>query len=178
MSHLKAKSMRPIRLGLTGSLASGKSTALKAFRKLGFKTLSADDVVAEIYKKHGLTKKALIKKYTTKAKLKKLEAWIHPRVEKHMLRWMRKQKGPVVVEVPLLFEAGFDQFFDKIIFIYAPRAVRLRRAVNRGMSPQLFRMLDKKQWSANKKEARADIILRNTSKKALKAQVKKTRALF
>lgn len=172
-SQLKPKKTRPLRLGLTGSLASGKSTTLKAFRKLGWKTLSADEVVAKIYREKRLTKESLRATYNTKAKIKKLEAWVHPMVEKRILQWMSRQRGPLIVEVPLLFEAKFDRFFDQNIFVYAPKADRLKRVLKRGMTLKLFRMLDKKQWSAKRKESLADFTLRNTTKKHLKKQIKK-----
>jgi dephospho-CoA kinase len=164
---------RSLRIGLTGSLASGKSTTLKFFKKQGWKVLSADEVVEEIYKENHLTKEMLRKECgKSPAKLKKLEKWIHPLVEKRIKGWMKKQKSPAIVEVPLLFEASFDKFFQKNIFVYAARADREKRVIKRGMSRKLFRILDSKQFPAIEKISRADFILHNLSKKSLKAQVK------
>lgn len=164
-SHLK--------IGLTGSLASGKSTALKEFRKLGFKALSADDIVAKIYREKKISKAQIQKKYNTKAKLKKLEKWIHPLVGKRIQAFMAKQRRPCVVEVPLLFEAGFEKYFDRSVFIFAPRADRLKRVLKRGMDLKLFRLLDSKQWSAKRKENKADYVIRNTTKPELKKQIRR-----
>lgn len=171
-SRSQSKS-KPLCLGLTGSLASGKSTTLKIFHKLGFKICSADDIVAEIYNEKKLTKDALIKKYNTPAKLKTLEAWVHPLVRKRIEAWVLRQRRPMIVEIPLLFETHYEKYFDRVIFVYAPKADRLQRVINRGMSPKLFRMLDKKQWSPKKKAAHSDFVLKNTTKKSLKNQIRK-----
>ena len=173
MGHKSPRFKKIPRLGLTGSLASGKSTTLKFFKKEGWKVLSADEVVAEIYKNKGLTKEKLRKEFeNSPAKLKKFEKWIHPQVGKQIKTWMKKQKAPVIVEVPLLFEARFDRYFDKTIFVYAPTKDREKRVMKRGMSRKLFLYLDAKQMSPAEKASRADFILHNFSKKELKSQVK------
>lgn len=165
---------RPIRVGLTGSLASGKSTVLKVFHKHGWAVISADDVVAEIYQRMGLSKETLAKRFgKTKTGLKELEKWIHPLVKKDILRFIKSHRQkPVIVEVPLLFEAQFDKLFDASVFIYAPTLARETRALNRGMSRELFRFLDSKQFSAREKALRADFVLHNWIKPRLKAQAK------
>ena len=67
-----------LQVGLTGSLASGKTTVLKFFQKQGWAVISADVAVSEIYKEKGLTKKKLREEYNTSRKLRKLERWVHP----------------------------------------------------------------------------------------------------
>ena len=169
----KMRSRRPIRVGLTGSLASGKSTVLKAFKKYGFKVLSADEMVAQIYEQKKITKEDVLKKFgKTPAGLKKLERWIHPLVRKQTLATMKKSKKPMVVEVPLLFEARFEKDFDVVVFVHAPFKDRLRRVLKRGMTEKLFRFLDSRQWSPFKKAQKSDYILQNSTKPFLKKQVK------
>jgi dephospho-CoA kinase len=161
------------RLAITGSLASGKSTALKTLGKLGWKTASADQMVAEIYRDKGLTKKSLRLKFgTTKAGLKRLMEMVHPLVEKRTLKFLKNSKGPCAVEVPLLFEAKFDRHFDGCLFIHSPLAARRRRALKRGMSPELFDFLNAQQFSDEKKARLADFVLPNDSKKILRHELK------
>src|SRR5260370_1293916 len=85
---------------------------------------------------------------------------------------MKGSKKPVVVEVPLLFEAKFERDFDVTLFMFAPSKDRLTRVKKRGMNPRLFKFLDRRQLSAAEKSERADFILHNTTKAFLKKQVK------
>ncbi|MBN8554608.1 MAG: dephospho-CoA kinase [Deltaproteobacteria bacterium] len=173
MGHKSPRFKKVPHLGLTGSLASGKSTTLKFFKKQGWKILSADEIVAEIYKEKGFTKEKLRKDFEgSPAKLKKFEKWIHPQVGNRIKVWMKKQKAPMIVEVPLLFEAKFDRYFDKTVFVYAPKKDREKRVMKRGMSRKLFLFLDAKQMSPADKAVRSDFILHNFSKKSLELQVK------
>src|SRR5688572_1743608 len=74
---------RRLTVGITGAIASGKSTATKFFKKLGWQTLSADDIVAGIYEAKKLTKEKVLRKFGTSAEgLLRLEKWIHPFVQK------------------------------------------------------------------------------------------------
>ncbi|MDB5039089.1 MAG: Dephospho-CoA kinase [Bacteriovoracaceae bacterium] len=169
----RLRSGGPIRVGLTGSLASGKSTTLKYFKKHGWSTASADEMVAKIYRKKGIRKEDLIARFgRSPAGLKRLEKWIHPLVREKTLKFIKKSKGPVIVEVPLLFESKFDRYFDFSIFIFAPLKDRIKRVTKRGMDLQLFKFLDHQQLPPREKIRRADFIIRNRSKKDLKKEVK------
>ncbi len=164
---------KPIRVGLTGSLASGKSTVLKVFKKEGWSVLSADAVVAEIYQEKKITKDWILKKFgSSEAGMKRLEKWIHPLVKRKVLAFHKKAKRNSVVEVPLLFEAKFERCFDLTIAVFAPRSDRLRRVQRRGMSKKLFEFLDQRQIPAFEKNQRSDFVLVNLEKKQLKKQVK------
>ena len=150
------------RIGLTGSLASGKTTVLKEFQRVGWKTFSADEIVKEIYRKEGLTKGRLRKEYgASRRKLKALERWVHPQVKKELRKRLRGIKKPVVVEVPLLLEAGMKNFFDSIIYVFAPKRERKKRALRRGMSAKLFDFLESQQWPILRKVKAADFIVHN-----------------
>jgi dephospho-CoA kinase len=176
---LKLRSLRRIKLGLTGCLACGKTTALKNFEAQGWTTFSADQMVAQIYKRQGLTKEALIARFgTTEAGLKRWEKWIHPLVKKEIQQELKKVKGPVVVEVPLLFEAQMQKLFDLVVVVAAPSEVRKKRALKRGMTAKLYRDLAKRQWSQAQKMEQADFVLFNLSKPALKQQVKALSSLL
>lgn len=154
-------------VGITGSLASGKSTVLKVFKSRGFQVLNADTLVHEIYRELGLTREAILKRYPpTKKGFRELERFIHPRVLRKIRQALAKARAPMAVEIPLLFEVGADALFSTTVFVYAPKALRSRRAIERGMSQALFDFLESKQWPSSRKRRAADCVLNNRGDKA------------
>lgn len=126
----------PITVALTGKIASGKSFALEQFKKAGFPTLSADDLVSKLYSREDVTniiEKTLKIKFNNnivdKKQLgkhlllnpqdkKKLERIVFPLVRKQIELFLKNDKSDIrVVEVPLLFESGLDDLFDTIVVI-------------------------------------------------------------
>jgi len=135
--------------------------------------LSADEIVADIYREKKITKEWILDKFgSSNAGMRRLEKWIHPLVKKRVLGFLKNSRKNVVVEVPLLYEAGFDRFFDLTISVFAPKTDRLKRVLKRGMSKKLFEFLDQRQMPAFKKNQRADFVLVNLDKRQLKKQVK------
>jgi dephospho-CoA kinase len=165
------------RIGLTGSIATGKSTVLKAFADLGVPVFSADQAVAELYAGEavpvvealfpGVAKNGVIDKQELSRKLaadpesfKQLEAVVHPLVRKKIAEFLdeAEQGGMAlaVVEVPLLFESGHEYGFDAIGVTWVDEAVQRERALARNaMSGEkletiLARQLpqaEKKRWA-------------------------------
>jgi len=169
----------PIRLGLTGGLASGKSTALEAFRAQGWQTASADTIVHEIYAEEGMDVAELRQKAKNSPKaLKELEAWVHPRVRRRIRSLLRDTRKNIVVEVPLLFESPLAKDFHFNIFVFAPDGERRKRANKRGMGSALFQKLNLRQWSCEKKAAHADLVLLNLSQDSLSRQIKSLSQMF
>lgn len=139
-------------IGLTGGIGSGKSTALNALEKNGYKTISCDRVTRELYKKRGVLKKlrtvfpsAISGKIRLKADKKEISRIIFSDEEKYVflteflsfaafdaaIKRAKKIKGTVIVEVPLLFENGFQKYFDKIIVITRDKAARIESVKSR-----------------------------------------------
>ena len=130
------------KIGITGSLASGKSTASKILGKKG-PVFSADNIVKKLYshRKKYISKKlkiqsssnlkSLIKKKISKEKLffKKLEKVVHPLVRKEMVKFANKHynKKFIFFEIPLLVESRLMKYFDIIFFIKAKKSLRLKR---------------------------------------------------
>jgi len=171
LSKRLLRHQRPIRIAITGSLASGKSTALKAFRAAGYATASADQIVEQIYKRRAVTKSELLKRYSrSRTGIKKLEAWIHPQVKREVSKFLKNSRRSSVVEIPLLFEAGMQSHFDFIIYIFCPKLLRAKRALKRGMNSKLFQALDARQWSAYQKASLSNLVLHNWDKKKYKAR--------
>src|SRR4051794_40744527 len=148
----------PLNVAITGGIGAGKSEALRAFGRHGAATISSDEIVHELIEDDSEVKRALLERYgTTKRadiaevvfsdrdELAWLEALLHPRVVKHYLDWRERQTAPLAVtEVPLLYETGGHERFDKVVVITAPKALReARREPLRG--DRETRLIDDKE---------------------------------
>ena len=179
-----------IKIGITGSLASGKTSASKILSSRRGPLFSADKVVKNLYKKNSfksLVAKKLDLQLNTKFKdevkvkilqkkenLKKLEKIIHPLVRKEMLVFLRKNKNKkfLFFEIPLLIESRMTKYFDTIIFIKSKNNLRLKRYKLKGGSVKLFYLLDKQQLKDTKKMKFCDhIVVNNRSLSILKKKL-------
>lgn len=145
---------RALRVGLTGGLASGKSTVAGWLREAGFTVIDADRLVAEMYAPGGEGTEAVrgllgtevfdeagavdrakvaARVFADDAARRALEAAIHPLVRRRFEEIAARSEGVVVLEATLLVEAGYGPMFDLIVTVEAPAETRLRRAVARGM---------------------------------------------
>ncbi len=176
------------KIGITGSLASGKTSASKILSKKGGPLFSADSVVSKFYKnssfKNKITKtlkissktnfKSEVKKkvLANKNNLKKIEKIFHPKVRKEMFFFLKKNKNRnfVFLEIPLLIESNLTKYFDVIIFIKAKRNIRQKRYISKyKKSVELFNLLDKKQIRDTKKLKHCDhVVINNHSLSNLK----------
>ena len=179
-----------IRIGLTGSIASGKTTASKIISRRRGPLFSADDVVKKLYKKKNF-KKIVVKKLKIKSRLdlkrkikniilskkgalKKLEQIIHPMVRKEMLVFLKKNKNKkfLFLEIPLLIESKLTRYFDVIIFIKSQRNLRLKRFRLKKGNIKLFSLLDSHQLKDTKKMKFCDhIVVNNKSLTILKKKL-------
>ena len=126
----------PLLVGITGKIASGKSTLLNEFALAGYPTLSSDEVVKKLYLKEEVARKIeqllgisfngnVVDKAILRTHLvnnpkdkKKLEKYVHSLVREEILSFLKKENGDIkVVEVPLLFESKTDPLFDTIIVL-------------------------------------------------------------
>jgi dephospho-CoA kinase len=144
----------PLKIGLTGGIAAGKSEALKAFARLGAATLSSDAVVHELLEGEplrgrlverwgpevladGALNRAKVGEivFADPEQLSWLEEQIHPLVRERTAAWLLalpEDTEVAVVEVPLLFEAGSDKVFDITVAVVTADEVRRERAAARG----------------------------------------------
>jgi len=165
------------RIGITGSIATGKSTVLKAFADLGVPVFSADQAVAELYARDavapvealfpGVTKDGVIDKTVLSAQLaadptgfKRLEAVVHPLVRARIAAFMDQAEASgqalAVVEVPLLFESGHDYGFDALGVTWVDEAIQRQRALARpGMTVDKLQTILARQLPQAEKKARA-----------------------
>jgi len=143
-------------VGLTGGIASGKSTVSRIFASLGAITIDADQVVAHLYRPGEAGHEALVRAYGTEVvrpdgeidrvrladiafatpeSAQRLNALIHPLViaeERRMVDAIGD--GIVVNEATLLLEAAGRARYDKIVVVDVPSDVQVERAVARGMT--------------------------------------------
>ncbi len=170
-----------ITLGLTGSIGMGKSTVAAMFADEGVPVFDAD---AEVHKlqgpggrlvaaieaafpgttgAQGVDRAALREAvFDDPAALKRLEAIVHPAVAEERRRFLdaNRDRPLVVLDVPLLFEAGGWRQVDKIAVVSAPAEVQRARVLARpGMTPERFESILAKQMPDGEKRERADLVI-------------------
>ena len=193
-------------VGLTGGIATGKSTVARMFKRGGAVVIDADrlardvvrpgkpawrDIVAAfgrrvLHSNRSINRQALAAiVFGDRRKLRRLERIIHPRVAREQQRLTRQiaRRSPhavVVYEVPLLFESGAHKRVDKIIVVTADRETqipRLKRRNRLGREHALRRI--KNQMALARKVSRADAVLDGTDDKvALRKEVRRLLRLF
>lgn len=170
------KAHNKLTVGLTGGILCGKSTALNSWRRLGAYVLSCDDLVREISARPAVRQqinKALgtvdvaalaAKVFKCTGARKKLESILHPLVEKEIAKKLRASSPFIrVVEVPLLFEAGWEDHFDLTVALVCPEKSLSARSKRRNLSAKDLSNRSKAQWPQARKAARADICLVNAA---------------
>ena len=172
------------KIGITGSVASGKSTAIKYLSFNRGPLFSADDAVKKLYRNKNFKKlvseKLKIKNVDiienikkkiilNKKSFKKLEKIIHPLVRKQMKKFISKnsKKKNLFFEIPLLIESKLMSNFDLIIFIKANKRIRLKRFLLKGGNKRIFQILNNKQLSDKKKIKFCDHVVTNEKNKKL-----------
>ena len=171
-------------IALTGGIGAGKSTALAALEHLGAAVISSDAVVHELYgtpevrdsvvgrfgpevAPEGVMDRAALasRVFATEEDRSWLEQLLWPLVRERVAAWRaaasRNQPAPrvLVVEVPLLFEAGGDAMYDATITVIADEQVRADRARSRGHRALAERSA--RQLSQEEKAARSTFVVSN-----------------
>ncbi|MFP4623434.1 MAG: dephospho-CoA kinase [Gemmatimonadota bacterium] len=175
------------RVGLTGNVASGKSSVARRWAELGAAVIDADVLARravepgtpglervraafgdEVMRGGGLDREALGRLvFSDPDSRKRLEAIVHPEVkrlrDREEARLKAEGAGLVVHDIPLLFEVGLEGEFDMIVLVDAPREVRAERLVrDRGMPAAEARAVIDAQMPAGAKRGRADMVIENT----------------
>lgn len=173
-------------LGLAGGVGSGKSAVAAILGELGFVVSDSDagaravleraDVIEELMRAFGdgvldangkPDRKAIADAvFGDDAKRKTLEAIVHPRLHEERAELIgaarAKNAAGVVIDAPLLFEAGVDAECDAVIFVDTPREVRLRRVIEgRGWSEAELDRREAAQMPLSEKRDRSDAVVSN-----------------
>ena len=171
-------------VGLTGGIASGKSTVSNYFREFGAEVLDADVVANELSEKEenvakiieifgneildengNISRKKMRERaFLEKDKLKQLNELLHPQVIEVFKnkRENTKEDEIVIFDIPLLFEAGMESLCDTVIVVYISKRVQLERMMKRDRHGiDLAERIIESQMSMSDKIDKADIIINN-----------------
>ena len=183
-----------VRVGILGSVGSGKTFVANIFEELSFNIFSADNEVANIYKNNKIVNKKIAKFFKLKLykgkinkqdlrdsleknpkKFKFLNKTIHPIVRKRLAIFLSrfKKNKLVVLDIPLLVENKMLNFVDILVLVKTRSNSFLSRIKKRkNLDKQFLNILKKQQVSEKIKETYADFIIYNSSKNKVKLQVK------
>lgn len=192
-----------ILIGLTGGVATGKSTVAKMFKQCGAIIIDADELAREVvlpgkpawrcivrqFGKSVLNADRTINRqalgaivFSRPVKRRVLERLIHPRVAREQRRLTREaaRKDPsavVIYDVPLLFEAGIDKRVDKIIVVTADQSTQITRLKNRnGLTRAEALRRIRSQMPLSEKLRKADMVIDGTLPRAVSR--KRVRSVF
>jgi dephospho-CoA kinase len=161
--------------GLTGGIASGKSSVAKFFAEAGFTIIDADQISRELSAPGGAAFAAIVERLGTgdRAELRKivfddpkarkeLEAILHPLIGQESRRRMAASKGPVIYEATLLVEAGRKKDFAGLIVVEAPLVQRISRLRARdGIDESAAKKILAAQLTDAERRAHADHVIVN-----------------
>lgn len=171
-------------VGLTGNFGTGKSTVARFFQEKGAHVLSADRLAHEVFRKDhplygrlrklfnglkgGLTRSKIAEiVFRNPGKRKALESLIHPYVFRRIQEEVGKtRKRMVVIEVPLLFESGFDRGVDSTIVVKSNRNRVFARLARKGCGREEVRNRWSAQMPLEAKIRRADYWINNSNGRA------------
>lgn len=181
----------PAVIGIAGGIASGKSAAAKRFAELGCIVIDSDkearalllrdDIKRELVSWWGegvldaegeIDRSAVAKiVFADERERRRLEGLTHPLLRTNRARVIERAEAAgapaVILDAPLLFEAGLDAECDAVVFVDTPREVRLERVrTKRGWDEAELERREKSQWPLEQKRSRSDYVVRNDQGKA------------
>ncbi len=172
-------------VGLTGGIASGKTTVLEMLRQRGARTISADAVVHTLLAECAPLKQAIRREFGDSVMLagggvdrgalgrlvfsdeslrRRLEALIHPLVHQHINAWLDEDAGRAninVAEIPLLFETESNYHFDVTIVVWTEQRLQLHRLQKKALGADEIQARIASQMPLDEKASRADFVVRN-----------------
>jgi dephospho-CoA kinase len=174
-----------LKVALTGGIATGKTYVLDQFRRRGVPCLDADELAHGVEAAGTEATAAIAARFgagvlavdgsVNRAKLgpivfadpaarRELEAIVHPAVYRAIAAGVRAFEltgthAFAIVDVPLLYETGADQGFDRVIVTACPPGIQIARLKERGLSEDAARQRLAAQWPTEKKAKRADFVI-------------------
>ncbi len=183
-----------IKVGITGGIGSGKSTACKIFRTLGIPVFEADNVARQIMNSddeiriqlnklfgatvylpdHTLNRKLLASiVFNNPSLLAQLNEIVHPVVKNAFDEWCETQESPYILhEAAILFESGFYKMMDKTITVVTDEEERIQRVTKRdGTTPEMVRQRIQNQWTDRQRMNLADFVINNNENELMIPQI-------
>ncbi|SEF93710.1 dephospho-CoA kinase [Algoriphagus boritolerans] len=186
---------RPIRVGITGGIGSGKSTVCRVFKILGIPVYAADDRAKWLmsndsdlklqltesfgpgtFLQDGTLNRAFLaqKVFSDPERVKMINALVHPAVGNDFKSWAEKQTAPYLLkEAALLFETNAYKELDKVINVSSPLKIRMARILMRDphRDENQVNQIINQQLPDEKKNELADFVIKNTENKLLIPQI-------
>ena len=185
-----------IKLGITGGIGSGKSTVATLFQLHGVPVYNADEETKKLNNSSPIIKEQLMKHFgddlypnneldkkkfahiifNDAEKLKLANSIIHPEVLRHFTNWCNQHSNQPIValEAAILFESNFHKYLDKVITVYSPLQLRIKRVSKRDkVSKEMVRSRIKHQMPENEKIDMSEYVIFNDNQHSLIKQVEK-----
>ncbi|MDR3289718.1 MAG: tRNA lysidine(34) synthetase TilS [Rickettsiales bacterium] len=162
-------------IGITGLVASGKTTMVEYLRKKGYKIFESDDEVKKLYQEEvflkqikelfGTNDKSNLAKivFNDVVQKGKLESLIHPIIENKCNDFIEQNNNEryIFLDVPLLYEVGWDKKCNKVILIVIDGELERQRFIKRGGTVERFEIIIKNQNGEDGKRKKADYVIEN-----------------
>ena len=176
--------MKRLVVGLAGGVGSGKSTVAAIFRNQGARGIDADALGHKVLglprvraalardwgngifhgnRPGGRVDRAALARlaFRSKESVARLNRRVHPEILREIRREVRRARGWVILDAALLFETGADALCDKVVYVSAPFALRVRRTRGRGWAPGELRRRERFQFPTVYKKKKADYVIDN-----------------
>ncbi|MCA0969847.1 dephospho-CoA kinase [Halobacillus litoralis] len=174
-------------IGLTGSIATGKSTVSNMFKDLNIPVIDADQLSRDVVKPGEPAYQKIVEAFGSRVlqndgtldrkklgsivfsdgeKRKELNGIVHPEVRKEMIRrrdhFVDEKYPAVVLDIPLLYESELTHYVERVLVVYVDEATQLERLTNRDQSTEEEAMQRiKSQIPISEKADRADAVIDN-----------------
>lgn len=187
--------LKPVIIGLTGGIGSGKTYVAGLFRGLGARIIDADKIAHKVIdqpavrsaltkwygrdildKNGGIIRRQVARfVFAGPGRIRQLNKLTHPYIRKEMLRQIKRASGSVIViDAPLLLESNLDKLCDYVVFIQTPEKLRLKRIMaSRDWDIAELRKRSRHQMSLSGKKSMADFVIDNKSSATALAHTKR-----